>query len=62
MLFADSSAKAELNQAPQFSGGNIRAARIVAEILGEFFFLAVWRRQPRLNGYPRRGKPLNQLP
>ena len=59
VLFADRGAKAELDHASQLTGGNVRTARVVAEIFREFFFVAVWSCKPRLYGYPGRGEPPN---
>lgn len=60
MLFADCSVKAELDHASQIAGGNVRAAGVVAEIFREFFFVAVGSGEPRVNGDPRRNKPLHE--
>jgi hypothetical protein len=59
VLFADCSVKAELDHASQITDGNVRTARVVAEIFREFFFVAVWSCKPRLYGYPGRGEPPN---
>jgi hypothetical protein len=37
-------------------GGNVRTARVVAEIFHEFFFLAVWIEKACLNRDPRHGE------
>ena len=58
VLFADRSVKPELDHASQITGGNVRTARVVAEVFREFFFAAVRSCEPRFNGYPRRSKPL----
>jgi hypothetical protein len=44
--------KAELNQAAKNAGCEVRAIRIIAEILGKLLFIAVRGREARLNGDP----------
>jgi len=58
VIFADRRAKAELDQASKLTGSNIRTTRIVTDILGKFFFAAVWSFEARLDSDPGRNDPL----
>jgi hypothetical protein len=55
MHIANRRHKAELNQAAEYAGSEVRAIRIIAEILGKLLFVAVWGHKARLNSDPTHG-------
>ena len=61
MLIADRCANAKCHNDAEHMRRNIGTARVVAEVFRELFLAAIWSRKPRLNRYPRRGNPLNEL-
>jgi hypothetical protein len=61
VLVANSSNKAEFQHVPEYLGRNIRTARVIAEIVGERFFPAVWSREARFDRYLRNGESPNRI-
>ena len=57
VLLANCDAKADLFHASEHTGSNIRAPRVVAEVLRELFFAAVRSREARANRHVRHGDP-----
>jgi hypothetical protein len=60
VLVANSS-NAEFQHVPEYLGRNIRTARVIAEIVGERFFPAVWSREARFDRYLRNGESPNRI-
>ena len=61
VLVANGSNKAEFQHVPKYLGRNIRTARVIAEILGERFFPAVWSLEARFDRYLRNGESPNRI-
>ena len=56
MLFANCGCQSDLFDVAQQVGSNIRAAGMVAEVLGKLFFMAVRNRNAGVDRYLRNGK------
>jgi len=56
VFFANCCHKTELYETTDYSGRKVRAVRVVTEIFGKFFFMAVWSPEARLDLYPGHGK------
>lgn len=56
VLVANGSNKADFQHVPEYLGRNIRTARVIAEIVGERFFPAVWSLETRFDRYLRNGE------
>jgi hypothetical protein len=61
VLVAHGSDKVELKHATEHLGGNIRAARAVAEIFSKLFFAPVRSSEVRLDRYLRNGESPNPI-
>jgi hypothetical protein len=62
VLVANRCDNVEFQHTTEHLGGNIRAARVVAEIFGKQFFAPVRSRKARLDRYLRNGESPNPIP
>jgi hypothetical protein len=53
VFLANNRGQAKVGEASEHLGGNIGTVLVVAEVFGEQFFVSVWSREARFDGYPR---------
>ena len=61
VLVANGSNKADFQHVSEYLGRNVRTARVIAEIVGERFFPAVWSLETRFDRYLRNGESPDRI-